>query len=50
LRPNATGQDSGEIDAPNVADALESLNRTHPELRKHLFPRKARSALLLTCI
>ena len=37
LRPYAAGQDSVEIDAPNVADALEALTRTHPELRKHLF-------------
>jgi sulfur-carrier protein len=37
LRPFAAGQDSVEIDARNVAEALEALTRTHSELRKHLF-------------
>jgi molybdopterin converting factor small subunit len=37
LRPYAGGHDSVEIHAPTVADALEALTETHPDLRKHLF-------------
>jgi molybdopterin converting factor small subunit len=37
LRLYAGGQDSVEVDAPNVADALEALTQKHPDLRKHLF-------------
>jgi adenylyltransferase/sulfurtransferase len=37
LRPYAAGHDAVEIDAPTVADALEALTQTHPDLRKHLF-------------
>ena len=37
LRPYAAGHDSVEIAAPTVADALEALADTHPDLRKHLF-------------
>ena len=37
LRLYAAGQDAVEVDAANVAEALESLTQTHPDLRKHLF-------------
>jgi sulfur-carrier protein len=37
LRLYAGGQDAVEIDAATVAEALESLTQTHPDLRKHLF-------------
>jgi sulfur-carrier protein len=37
LRLYAGGQDAVEVDAANVAEALESLTQTHPDLRKHLF-------------
>jgi molybdopterin converting factor small subunit len=37
LRVYTGGQVEVDMDAPTVADALEALTRTHPELRKHLF-------------
>jgi adenylyltransferase/sulfurtransferase len=37
LRPYAASQDAVEVDAPTVAQALESLTQAHPDLRKHLF-------------
>jgi molybdopterin converting factor small subunit len=37
LRLYAAGHDAVEVDAANVADALESLTQTHPDLRRHLF-------------
>ena len=37
LRPFAAGQDAVELDAPTVAQALEALTQSHPDLRKHLF-------------
>jgi molybdopterin synthase sulfur carrier subunit len=37
LRPFANGQDSIEVTAPTVAEALGELTRAHPGLRKHLF-------------
>jgi molybdopterin converting factor small subunit len=37
LRLYAGALDSVEIDAPTVAEALEALTQTHPDLRKHLF-------------
>ncbi|MGO9340165.1 MAG: MoaD/ThiS family protein [Terracidiphilus sp.] len=37
LRPYAGGIDTVEIDAPTVAEALEVLTRTHPDLSRHLF-------------
>jgi adenylyltransferase/sulfurtransferase len=37
LRPFASGQDAVEVAANTVAEALETLTRTHAELRKHLF-------------
>jgi molybdopterin converting factor small subunit len=36
------GQDAVEIDAPTVAEALESLTRAHPDLRKHLFTQEGK--------
>ncbi len=37
LRLYTGGQDSIEIGAATIADALESLTQAHPDLRKHLF-------------
>jgi molybdopterin converting factor small subunit len=37
LRPYAAGQDAVEVDAANIAQALDRLTETHPDLRKHLF-------------
>jgi adenylyltransferase/sulfurtransferase len=37
LRPFAAGKDAVEVDAPTVAQALETLTQIHPDLRKHLF-------------
>ena len=37
LRPFAAGQNSVEVNAATIADALNGLTRTHPDLRKHLF-------------
>ena len=37
LRPFASGQDAVEVAANTVAEALDTLTRTHAELRKHLF-------------
>lgn len=37
LRPYAAGHDAVEVDAHTVAQALEALTQTHPDLRKHLF-------------
>ena len=37
LRPFAAGKDAVEVGAPTVAQALEALTQTHPDLRKHLF-------------
>jgi molybdopterin converting factor small subunit len=37
LRLYAGGQDAVEVDAANVAEALDSLTQAHPDLRKHLF-------------
>jgi adenylyltransferase/sulfurtransferase len=37
LRSFAGGQDAVEVAAATVSEALESLARTHTELRKHLF-------------
>jgi adenylyltransferase/sulfurtransferase len=37
LRLYAGGKDAVEVDAANVAEALESLTQSHPDLRKHLF-------------
>ncbi len=37
LRSYASGRDAVQVDASTVAQALESLTQSHPELRKHLF-------------
>jgi sulfur-carrier protein len=37
LRPYVGGENSIEIDAPTITEALDRLTATHPELRKHLF-------------
>jgi adenylyltransferase/sulfurtransferase len=37
LRPFAAGKDAVEVEAATIAEALDSLTQTHPDLRKHLF-------------
>jgi adenylyltransferase/sulfurtransferase len=37
LRTYAGGKDKVEVDASTIAEALDVLTETHPELRKHLF-------------
>ncbi len=37
LRLYAGGRDAVEINAATVAEALEALTESHPDLRKHLF-------------
>lgn len=37
LRAYAGGQDSIEVSAATIAEALDHLTGTHPDLRKHLF-------------
>jgi molybdopterin converting factor small subunit len=37
LRLYAQGKDTVEVKAATIAEALEELTETHPELRKHLF-------------
>jgi sulfur-carrier protein len=37
LRPFAGGQDTVEVHAATVTEALDSLTNAHPDLRKHLF-------------
>ena len=37
LRIYANAQDSVEVEASDVAGALEALTQAHPDLRKHLF-------------
>jgi adenylyltransferase/sulfurtransferase len=37
LRVYTGSQDTVEVDAPTVAEALEALTQAHPDLRKHLF-------------
>ena len=37
LRTYAEGKDAIEISAGTIADALDALTGTYPELRKHLF-------------
>jgi molybdopterin converting factor small subunit len=37
LRPYAAGKDAVEVDAATIAQALDRLTETHPDLRKHLF-------------
>jgi sulfur-carrier protein len=37
LRAFAGGQDSIQIGAATISEALETLTQAHPDLRKHLF-------------
>jgi molybdopterin converting factor small subunit len=37
LRPYAGGKDAVEVSASTIAEALDELTETHPDLRKHLF-------------
>jgi sulfur-carrier protein len=37
LRPFAAGKDTVEVSASTIAEALDALTETHPDLRKHLF-------------
>jgi sulfur-carrier protein len=37
LRAYADGQNFVEVEAPNVAGALQALTASYPDLRKHLF-------------
>jgi adenylyltransferase/sulfurtransferase len=37
LRTYAAGKDKVEVKASTIAEALDVLTQTHPELRKHLF-------------
>lgn len=42
LRLFAGGKDAVEIDAVTIAQALEALTATHPDLRKHLFTNEGK--------
>ncbi|HEX4285730.1 MAG TPA: MoaD/ThiS family protein [Terracidiphilus sp.] len=37
LRPYAQGKDAVEVNGATIAEALDALTATHPDLRKHLF-------------
>lgn len=37
LRIYAGGKDTVEVSASTIAEALDALTQTHPDLRKHLF-------------
>jgi sulfur-carrier protein len=37
LRAYADGKDTVEVNAATIAEALEALTSTHPDLKKHLF-------------
>ena len=37
LRAYAGGKDTVEVRASTIAEALDELTETHPDLRKHLF-------------
>ena len=37
LRTYVGGSDTVDVDAATIADALNGLTQTHPELRRHLF-------------
>jgi molybdopterin converting factor small subunit len=37
LRPYAGGNDTVDVKASTIAEALDQLTGTHPDLRKHLF-------------
>jgi len=42
LRAYTAGQNSVEVNAATVAEALSSLTSTHPELKKHLFTEEGK--------
>jgi molybdopterin converting factor small subunit len=42
LRPFAAGEDSVEVHAATVTEALDRLTETHPELRRQLFTGEGR--------
>jgi adenylyltransferase/sulfurtransferase len=42
LRTYAGGKDKVEVGASTIAEALDVLTQTHPELRKHLFNGEGR--------
>jgi molybdopterin converting factor small subunit len=42
LRTYVGGQDKVEVAASTIAEALNALTETHPELRKHLFSNEGR--------
>lgn len=42
LRTYAGGKDKVEVNASTIADALDLLTQSHPELRKHLFTAEGR--------
>jgi adenylyltransferase/sulfurtransferase len=42
LRPFAGGKDAVEVSAGTVADALDELTQSFPDLRKHLFTEQGK--------
>jgi adenylyltransferase/sulfurtransferase len=42
LRAYTAGQQSVEVNAATVAEALSSLTSAHPELKKHLFTEEGK--------
>ena len=42
LRTYAGGKDKVDVDASTIAEALDVLTQTHPELHKHLFNAEGR--------
>jgi adenylyltransferase/sulfurtransferase len=42
LRPFAGGQDTVEVDATTITEALDGLTNAHPALRKHLFTEEGK--------
>jgi len=42
LRPYAEGKDAVEVNAANIAGALDLLTEAHPSLRKHLFTEEGK--------
>jgi adenylyltransferase/sulfurtransferase len=42
LRAFAGGQDTVEVDATTITEALDGLTNAHPALRKHLFTDKGK--------
>ena len=42
LRAFAGGQDTVEVDATTITEALDGLTNAHPALRKHLFTEEGK--------